>query len=301
MFKFPEKYEPFFLDSKKEEEFHNLGFTTLQILDSISIIKLTNLFHYYNENKEGFFPTTYSEKNIDRKKISKEIIEILDPFLQKNLKDFKIFAGSFITKYPDKNSELGIHQDMTLVDESKFIGVNIWIPLCEINERNGAVHILPKSNRLIPTYRNASIPNIYDQYSDLIKEYTKPVFLKAGEALIFDHSIIHYSPSNFSNSIRLAVNVFISNKEATIRTCHLDTKNNDGKVLIYEQEDNFIVEYEQFNNQKELLPKIGKQIDKRDYIFKSIDPQMLKRNYGKQDCNNILRMVYFKIKKQIYG
>ncbi|MBK8672728.1 MAG: phytanoyl-CoA dioxygenase family protein [Bacteroidetes bacterium] len=301
MFSFSKKYDPLFLDTKKQDEFDNLGFTSIQILDEESILKLTSLFQKYNENKGGFFPTTYSQNNIDRKKISHEIIEIVRPFLEKNIKDYKIFAGSFIAKYPDKKSELGIHQDMTLLDESKFIGVNIWIPLCEINNKNGAVYILPKSNRLIPSYRNASIPNIYDLHSDLIKKYTKPVFLKEGEALIFDHSIIHFSPPNFSNDIRIAVNVFISDKDARIRTCHLDAKNKNGKILIYEHQDNFIEEYEQFDNQNDKLPKIGKLIEETDYLFESIGPELLKQNYGELAPKNLINRIFDKIRKKING
>ena len=48
--------------------------------------------------------------------------------------------GSFIVKHNDKNSELGVHQDMSLVDESKFMGINTWSPLCDTNDIDQTRH-----------------------------------------------------------------------------------------------------------------------------------------------------------------
>ena len=89
-------------------------------------------------------------------------------YLENILIDYKMFMGSFIVKHNDKNSELGVHQDMTLVDESIYTGINVWAPLCDTNEKNGTLYLIPKSHKIFSTYRNATIPNIYDQYYDCL-------------------------------------------------------------------------------------------------------------------------------------
>ena len=101
-----------------------------------------------------------------------------------------------------------MHQDMTLVDEDYFSGINIWCPMVDLNETNGAIEILPKSHRFYKTYRGSSIPDIYDNVKDEVRGLMEPCYLKAGEAIIFDQSIIHNSPQiyqiqNAQLSIRL--------------------------------------------------------------------------------------------------
>jgi len=54
-----------------------------------------------------------------------------------------------------------VHQDMTLVDESKFSGINIWVPLVDLTEKNGVLQVLPGSHRIFPRYRGSTIPGIY--------------------------------------------------------------------------------------------------------------------------------------------
>lgn len=206
--------------------------------------------------------------------------------------DYKAFMGSFIAKHADKNSELGVHQDMSLVDESKFMGVNIWAPLCDTNEKNGALFLIPKSHRLFPTYRNANITNIYDKHYHLIKKYMQPVFIKAGEAIIFDNSILHYSPANKSSQIRIATNVFVTHQEARITIYYHNQENN--KIESFEQEDDFFTKYTQFGNDSNMhRPEIGKSLGFTDYNFPTLTPEIMKLNYGNLSENSF----WEKIKK----
>ena len=160
------------------------------------------------------------------------------------------------------------------------MGVNIWAPLCDTNKQNGALHLIPKSHRIFPTYRNHNIPNIYDQYHREIKQYMQPMYLKAGEAIIFDNSVVHFSPINKSKKNRIATNIFVTHKEATITICFKDVEKN--KIEIFEQEDTFFTEYQQFGDgENELRPKIGTSIGFEDYNCPELTPAILAERYGR--------------------
>ena len=159
------------------------------------------------------------------------------------------------------------------------MGLNIWSPLCNTTDENGALYLIPKSHRIFPTYRAATIPNIYDRHVELVKKYMQPVYIKAGEAIVFDNSIMHFSPINKSNEVRIATNVFITHKDAVITICYNDKEKN--KIELFEQEDDFFTSYQQFDNQSNMLrPQIGKSIEFRDYDFPQITPLKMKKLYG---------------------
>lgn len=231
-------------------------------------------------NGAGFQPTTYVQGAEYRQTASDFIRRTASPRLESLLTDFKAFMGSFIVKYPGKDSELGLHQDMTLVDESRFMGINIWSPLCDTGPENGALYLLPRSHRLAPTYRAATIPNLYDKHHKAIRRYLKPLYMKAGEAVLFDNSLLHYSPANRSGKPRIATNIFVTHKQATITICYREA--GSGQVELFEQSDDFFTEYRQFGGAGHHdRPGIGSSIGLRDYDFPVLTPAMLRREYGK--------------------
>ena len=294
MFNFENK-KSVFKNKDHQALFNENGFIVLPFYNSLDIQKLSN---FYNEhttsNGEGFQPTTYFQSLEYRIKASEIIRSTAFSYLENILIDYKMFMGSFIVKHNDKNSELGVHQDMTLVDESIYTGINVWAPLCDTNEKNGTLYLIPKSHKIFSTYRNATIPNIYDQYYDEIKKYMLPTNIKAGEAIFFDNSLLHFSPVNLSNQIRIATNVFVSHKDAKITICYLDKTQN--KIELFEQEDDFFTKYKQFNNGENLLrPKMGKSIGYRAYDFPVLTPSILdsmKINKNKKSFLEKLKSIF---------
>lgn len=272
------------------------GFVVVPFYSPEEIAQLSEFYtKSTHSNIEGFQPTTYFQSEEYRLKASEVIKKIARPHLEKLLQNYKVYMGSFIVKHNDKNSELGVHQDMTLVDETKFMGVNIWAPLCDTNEKNGALYLIPQSHKLFFTYRNATIPNIYDKHYDLIKKYMQPIYLKAGEAIIFDNSILHFSPINKSEKIRIATNIFVTHKDAMITICYHDKEKN--KIELFEQEDTFFTAYKQFGNDANMLrPQIGRSIGFRDYDFPILTPQLLVKNYGKIATETFIDKIIKKIK-----
>lgn len=297
MFQFPDNINPVFKDSELQKAINENGYVIVPFLSDKEVAKLKGFyFDITKAGEKGFRPTTYNQNMEYRLAASRKIKEVAKPHLDNYLKNYKTYMGSYIVKHNDKNSELGVHQDMTLVDESRFMGMNTWVPLCDTNEQNGALYLIPKSHRIFPTYRNATIPNIYDKHYELIKKFMTPVYMKAGEAIFFDNSILHFSPINRSSEIRIAVNIFITHENAKITITYLDKSKN--KIELFEQEDDFFTTYEQFGNDRNMeRPAIGKSIGFRDYNFPVLTPQILKEKYGNMKSNS---GIFDKIKEMIF-
>ena len=115
------------------------------------------------------------------------------------------FLSTFITKWPGPDSGFAPHQDPTLVDERHAVGVTVWIPLHDVDHRNGMLWIVPGSHRLPGGFRVADV----DQFpfaefeTDIIEEFGAGIPLSAGEILVFDNRVIHHSLPNCSDRPRV--------------------------------------------------------------------------------------------------
>ncbi len=281
MFKFPRHMKRVFKDEALQNEFEEIGYVRIPFYNQEEIKELKNLFYRFNkkENVTGFYPSTFSSDLEYRSIADKEIRRIGSRSINRVLMDHKVVCGSFIVKGPDKDSGMSVHQDMTLVDESEFTGVNMWCPLLDLTENNGPIMVLDKSNRIYPSYRGSSIPTIYKNVHEDILKLMKPVYLKAGEAAFFDQSIIHYSPPNFSDEPRIATNTYFSHKDARFVIAYHNPEQPD-KIELFQQDDSFMTNYEQFGNNITNRPNIGKRLGFFDYDFPQITREDLSRLYG---------------------
>lgn len=292
MFNFPSHNQQILLDASKQKELDENGYCIIPLLDIAMVETFVQMYRSIHEiDSNGFFPSTYSNDSAYREKVSVALREKTAPLLLQHFINYKVFTGNFIIKHQGKNTELGLHQDMTLVDESRYMGVNVWCPLCDIHEKNGAIWFLKGSNRLFPTYRGPTIPNIYDRFPEEIRACMLPIYVKAGEAIVFDHSILHFSPPNLSKEDRVAFNIFISNKDATVMECYYNPSQNEHQIELLQQNDRFFLEYEQFDEDKYERPRIGTSLGWTDYNFPSIDIKLLEEKYGYVPKKPLSRMI----------
>lgn len=281
MFKFPDKMMRVFADEKLQQQFERDGYVIVDFYTPEQIAELDALYHKLHPvDEKGFYPSTFSSDKNYRTEADKEIRRVGDSWISKNLIDYKVMCGSFIVKYPGPDSIMCTHQDMTLVDETKYTGINIWCPLVDLTDYNGVLKAIPGSHRLVPTYRGSTIAGLYDDVQTEILDYMQPMYLKAGQAIIFDQSIIHFSPPNISDKIRITTNIYFTHKESEFQICYWN-KEMGNKVEVFEQDDTFMTNFEQFGENIHDRPKIGKSKGLFDYNFPKLTPQWLEEAYGK--------------------
>lgn len=291
MFQFPDKMKRVFKDEAHQNEFEKNGFIALPFFDSEEIETLTKLYYdLHPEDEKGFFPSTFSKDKNYRHRADTEIRNVCSRSIDKYCMDVKVVCGSFIVKNPGPESGMCVHQDMSLIDESQFTGINIWVPLCDLTIENGAIFVLPGSHRLFPTYRGSSIPEFFGPIDekDLI-DYMSPLLLKAGEAVFFDQSILHYSPPNYSDKIRIVTNTYFTHKDTEFRTYYWnESEHGNDKLEAFSQDDNFMTNFEQFGENIQDRPKVGKSLGLVDYNFPKVDIDFIAERYEKTNGYNLV-------------
>lgn len=268
-----------FKDVELQKQLNSNGFVVLDFLNDNELNFLIDFYkNKHPENVNGFYTSTFATDTNYRKEVDLAIQSQMKRNLENYFIDYKIHCGSFIVKGADEKSALKMHQDMTLVDESVFTGINIWIPLIDLTKDNGAIELLPRSHRLFKTYRGASLPDIYDGIENCVHTLMQALYLKAGQAVIFDQSIIHYSPANKSSSVRPVINTFITHKDASIKICYWD-KNERNEIEIFEQAPDFMVNFQNFGHDIFSRPSIGKSIGFVPFDFPKITKELLVKEY----------------------
>lgn len=317
-----------FKDPKLQSDFEKNGFVVVDFYSNDSLDQVKLLYHQTHSGEQAdFFPTAYSEDKNYRNTIDHELKQIGRPKFDELFMDYQVMNGCFIVKKPGKESYLHVHQDMTLVDESAFVGINIWTTTTDLTPENGVLYLLPGSHRFFPTYRGHTLSGFYDPIQEEIKDYMEPLFLRAGQAIIFDQSIVHFSPPNLSDEIRIVSNVFITHREAKFRICYHDKNNPNylGKVEIFEQDPTFMTNYEQFGHDIYTRPKQGNSLGLFDYNFPELTIEMLENTFHKKRLrkntptkkekvtiqtslpfwkiytpSNIIKEVFFRIKTKVH-
>lgn len=277
-----------FKDEALQAQLNREGYV---IVDFLNGTELNNLLRTFEEKHasgiNGFYTSTFATDVDYRRQVDAIIQQNMKRNLEHYFFDYKVHCGSFIIKGNDEKSELKMHQDMTLVDESVYTGINIWIPLIDLTTENGAIEVVPKSHRLFNTYRGASLPDIYDGIEKSVHRIMQPQYLKAGQAIIFDQSIIHYSPANRSGKVRPVINTFITHRDAGIRICYWD-KTTKNEIELFDQAPDFMVNFQNFGHDIFSRPSIGQSIGFVNYEFPKITPELLKKEYGYTDDADLI-------------
>lgn len=271
-----------FQDPERHQRFQEDGYVVVDFLEPEDLERVKEVYFGYHPTPEpGFFTTTFNQDPAFRTSVHRDIHDSIRHRVDTFFENHKVYFCSFISKAPGPKSELILHQDMSLVDESKYNGINIWCPLVDLTPENGAIQILKGSHRIFPTYRGASLPDIYDGVEQAVKDRMESLFLKAGQAVIFDQSIMHYSPPNLSDEVRPVINTFVTHREAEIIICWTHREEMPGEVELFRQEEDFMMNFQNFGTDIFRRPGIGESLGRTPYEFPQVTTALLDERYGK--------------------
>lgn len=121
---------------------------------------------------------------------------------------YRMYLASFVVKKAGgKRGNLPMHADPSVVNHGEDIGINVWVPLCDVDEQNGCLHVVEYSPRFghiaaVPPLN----PSPYDGVrKELEANYLTPVPMKAGTAFVFDTRVLHATEPNKMESDRVAL------------------------------------------------------------------------------------------------
>lgn len=123
---------------------------------------------------------------------------IVRPALDRLLVDHVAATHAFIRKAPGGDTAVPPHVDISFVDEDRFRSVMLWCSLDGHASGDGGLHMVPGSHTLrrgVRAHRDdaSSFPDLVDEITG---SWGRPVPVGPGEAVVFDHAIVHYAEPN---------------------------------------------------------------------------------------------------------
>lgn len=242
------KFERYFLSDENNIEIENRGYSLVQNAISENDLNfLTKAFEQlqnfpeYNINDK--FQNSGRFQSPEIRRFVMNTIETFSKQLLPKLFNPDIYdentTGAFQIKPPSKNSALNPHQDSPVIDELQHSGLFVWIPLCDITEKNGPVCVLPRSHRWGNHQRSLNVPWVFEEHTKTLWKYMKPVYMKKGDILCWDTALIHASSPNLTKETRVAITTTILPKNFEMVDYFKDNKTPKGKIEKYKVEKNF--------------------------------------------------------------
>ena len=273
-----------FKDSILEKEFNNKGYVVIPFLnyDEINYFK-EKFFETINEsggpkigpnvdfnaNKEIGYDFTFIDNSIDYKKKVFDIIT--QKFIAKAntyLLDYKPIIANYIRK-KEGGGEVPMHQNWAFVDEEKYTSVSVWVPLVDSNEKNGTLQIVDGSHKRFGQFRGPMVPwELRNLKQEIIGKHLTPMNVKAGQAVILDDSIVHYSDINKTPGLRLAIQLIMIPAEASSVHYHLDKDEDLHNIKVLQTDVDFYTNFHPW-----LKPKGLKEIKQIPYTEKTFTYQ----------------------------
>lgn len=207
------------------------------------------------------FYWSISDDNKERTRlINQQIKDVLTEYLKTHFQDIRPIVTSFIVKAPEALT-LVAHQDWTFVDdEPEHNSYTCWIPLVDVNEQNGHLGFYKGSHLMYPGFRaspSPQYPRLFPETDDTFNKI-EYVNMKAGDAIVFNHRIIHASKPNLSNSFRPAVIIAFTSTDSTLIHTYLKPDKNRNTLQKYLVDETFFDMYS--NKELSELYEAGKEL-----------------------------------------
>ena len=238
-------------DKAKNALLSRRGYVRQRLLEEAQIQELlNNIRTFYPEDKltkpidnsaDSIILNSYTDDNMAyRKSGAKYLKELLLPHIAQLFDGYRIVSCGLFIKVPGAGW-LDLHYHPTVVDNPKHWVIDIWCPLVDTDLNNGTLCVVPESHKIFPqTIGHPSSGPLYcKDYKNIVREnYSLALPSRAGDALIFENSLLHWSPVNNSESARYALHCSCVPIEATTVHTHFDP-NESHKFDLYEATDDY--------------------------------------------------------------
>lgn len=200
-------------------------------------------YELHRDLPKGFYSAAFNSDEVFKQEIFEHTNKVLQRAIDDNFENYKKLGSTFLCKAPGKEGKVDVHQDWTTVDESKYYSATIWVPMLDTTEENGALRVVPGSHLFFDYYRSNNIPVAYRNNERLLWDNMITEPMKAGQAFILNHAVIHGSSPNLTNKERLVVAYGIAPKDAPLLFYHKQVHDPTDKVEKFDMPDDFFQRY----------------------------------------------------------
>lgn len=276
-----------FRNEKIQKQFDLYGYVVVPFLNEEQVRELRDYFlNSHTTLPDGFYSSSFTTDEAHKKSTNQKIESILGHTVDTYFYDITRLGGCFLNKQPGTLGEMPIHQDWTVVDEPTFDSVTIWIPLQDVDEKNGAIQVIDGSHRFSRALRSPSLPDPFREIQDLVRRDLRLLPMKAGEAFIFSQALLHASPANVTTEPRIAVTYGFIDSRAQLMFYHGEA----GRVEQYWVDENFFQRYNTQIGQRPSFGALQTTFDYDQHFVSAVEYKQMKQEFLNKKSENMYKM-----------
>lgn len=243
---------PVFRNAEHEAFFRKHGYVLVDIVPAATIEKIKSALAAFKPD-DNFTPTpgiytsqtyhcTFLDTNLAYKTQVRDLLaQNLMPLLDNVLNDFSMLNGSFYVK-PAGKGRLEIHENWCHLLDLNETTVTAWFPVIDVDKQNGTIEIIPGSHKLVPSIATMGGLTYFADFEDtLVEKYFEPVPMRPGQCLIFDDTLLHYSPHNLSQAPRPAIQIELLPARLQPVIYHVNQQQHPGQLEVFEVHSDFFL------------------------------------------------------------
>src|SRR4051794_41133094 len=203
----PGRRRPVFRDPGHEQRFREQGFVVVPFLDEPAVAHLRSAFARLGDPGWGVYHHELWGRDEGRKRAVRAVLApLIAPALDNVLVGYVSRTQAYIRKQPGEETRVAPHVDITFVDESRWRSVMLWCSLTGGQTGEGILHLVPGSHRLrgaaVRAHRDdaSAFPELE---SEVRTRWGVPVEVGPGQAVLFDHAIVHFAEPNIGRRDQL--------------------------------------------------------------------------------------------------
>ena len=234
-------------DPELQRQFEDSGFVVVDLIDSETVLSLRQRYDSMDHEQrtqfdwvDGFNTSIYDKRPEYRAEVFDLMQEHISPALASLLEDYQIMFANFIVKDPHSDM-VPPHVDWTFLDEEQFSSATVWCPLVDTTPANGTLGVVSGSHQRIDFLRPSNVPT-YERCELAVADIEdRPVIsLRAGQAIVMDNRVVHFSPPNTTELDRVAVGCVVGPREAEL---HHYWVNEDSELMKYQIDRSFYLDF----------------------------------------------------------
>lgn len=151
-----------------------------------------------------FHASFLDRDKVYRRRVHRELKSLFDPLIAQLVPGYEVLLAGIFLKKPGA-AHLPLHFDWTMVRDLRTRSINLWCPLMDVSRENGSLHVVEGSQRFVEHIGAPNTPPWFAGMADELSEAAKPMEIKAGQAVVYDSTLLHFSSANGSDQNRYVV------------------------------------------------------------------------------------------------
>ena len=269
IFKYFAYMDKLFKDRDLNEFFKTNGYAVVDVFQLNDIESLNEAYAEFTPDaKPGFHASMYYEDKSYRRRVDRAISDVTSRTVLPILNDFQVLYSNFMVKEPGLDGDFFVHQDWSYVDESQSSSLAVWFPLHDVDEHNGCLQFLMGSQKSKNQVRGYGTRFPFEHLNiDEVKAQMQHIPLRSGQAVFWDHRMVHYSGVNRSANPRISATSILVPSNVPVIHYYRNESMPENEVECFKADNDFFMRYNLGTR-----PDFAEKISTREY---SVEPTSL--------------------------